>query len=479
MRKIIQILGLVSLAIGMLTTGCDKKGENEWLYSESEPGNGDFSPITNIKGETGWGYAIVRWDLPASLKPLTLIDVSWTNAENVTEYKKMTHFEDSLWLALEGSDYKFRFTSCGAAGEKVTDSIQLQVPDWKAEPIENIQNLAYRVIENKIDLKWTPTNHRAYAQTTFNVYDQDENPVKSIVRKKEESTSAMISDLDYNTDYILRYYSENLAGTKTDTSEISFKTDIYAPEMPLIRILDHAGEKDSANNIITTTVYAFSTEIQWENIDPAMDSISIKFTGLNDEACDFRFKTSDKKGYLTLLPGGTVNLAINAKINGEWTGSRAQELTTPTPEDTYVFRYPNSTADKMSKIGQSFAKSSGLNNYTNGKKYTYGLMIEKCPTEFKIYMKPKMVDEIELFPTIETLIVGVDNTMPSIAPDKTGQVAPEIGEFERLVPRLVKLKVIKIRKNFGGKFSDGVAYTDKFIEAIGRVRPDVTVEVVN
>lgn len=84
-----------------------------------------------------------------------------------------------------------------------------------------------------------------------------------------------LSDLGYNTSYILRYYSENLAGMRSDTVEYSFTTDKKAPEMPAIQILDHAGEQDGLGHDITTTVYAYSTEIQWKNTEPDIDSIRV------------------------------------------------------------------------------------------------------------------------------------------------------------------------------------------------------------
>lgn len=476
MKRIMQKFSLISLAILFLFAGCEKDGKNGWLYSENESGN--FHPVSNVKGETGWGYALLRWDLPQSVQTLTMIDVSWTDAEGVTDYKKMTHFEDSLWLALEGNDYMFRVTSLSTSGEAVTDSLLLKVPDWKAEPVALVQDVKVSVVANELFVTWTKNTHRAYAKSVFQVYDKEGNLIQTAERLKEESSSVKFSDLKYNTEYTLRYFSENLAGAASEQEETGFTTDLYAPDMPKIEVLDHAGETDFAGNKIVTTVYAYSTEIQWENIDSRMDSIAIKFVGLNNEDCEFKFRASEQKGYLTLLPGGTVTLSVRALIDGEWTGARGQEFATRNPEDTYVFRAPNSY-DANSKIGQGFAQQTSLNNYTPAKAYSYKLLIEKCPEKYEIWMKPKMVDEVELFPTIKTLVIG-NASQPVIHPDAgSGQMAPTLDEFKKLIPRLKKLQTIRIKKGFGGTSSiTNKKYVDEFIEEFGNVEkyPGLTIE---
>ena len=494
MKKIIQKLSLVSLAILFLMAGCNKDGENGWLYSESESGNGDFQPISNVTGETGWGYALIRWDLPASVKGLTMVDVSWTNAEGVTEYKKMTHFEDSLWLGLEGSDYMFRLNSLGTAGESVMDSILLKVPDWKAEPLELIREVKTNVVGNELFITWTKNLHRAYANTTFILTKKDESWSRTIVRLKEESSSVTFSELDYSTDYVLTYYSENLAGGKTEEVTQEFATDLYAPDMPVIELVDRAGEVDKKNETIVTTVYAFSAAIKWKNIDTRMDSIAIKFSGLNTESenpfdpahrqvHEFRFKASAEEGYLTLLPGGSVTLSINAKINGQWTGARGQIITTKEPQDTYKFRYKNTptASENKSHIGRGYewnltGKDGG---YNKDKLYTYQELAENCATVYKLIYKPQMVDEIVLFPLINQLVVGVNNTMPGYLPGQTNG-APEIEEFMELIPRLKNLRTLQIRKGFGGnaKFRDDMTYVEYFLNEFSNKEKYPNLEIV-
>lgn len=258
-KSILVVVWMVTV----LLAGCDKEGKNGWLYSEGQ----DFCPISNLTGESGYGYALLRWDLPEKTDQLTMIDVSWMNTENEIEYKKLTRFEDSLWLDLEMKDYNFKVTSCSIDGKTVTDSIQLHVPDWRTEPVEVVQNMVTSVIENGIYLKWEANKSRSFAKTTFELYNTDATLYASVVRTKEESVNAEFTDLGYNTSYILRYYSENLAGMRSDTVEYSFTTDKKAPEMPAIQILDHAGEQDGLGHDITTTVYAYSTEIQWKNTE--------------------------------------------------------------------------------------------------------------------------------------------------------------------------------------------------------------------
>lgn len=494
MKKLIQKLGLVSLAILFVLAGCDKDGKNGWLYSENEGGSGDFQPISNISGEAGWGYALVRWELPKSVKALTMVDVSWTNSEGVTEYRKMTHFDDSLWLELDGSDYLFHLTSCGLAGESVTDSISLQVPDWKAEPIELIKEVKTNVVGNELFITWTKNLHRAYAKSTFELYEGDGTLFRTIVRLKEESAAVTFSDLKYNTDYFVVYYSENLAGIRSEEVKYEFTTDLYAPDMPVIETVDRAGELDMKNEKIETTVYAFSTEIKWVNIDTRMDSIAIKFYGLNPDVAnpfdsenrklhEFRFAASDQSGYLTMLPGGSVTLSINAKIDGEWTGARGQILTTKDPQATYKFRYKNTptASENKSHIGRGYewnltGKDSG---YNKDKLYTYQELAENCASVFKLIYKPQMVDELVLFPLINQLIVGVNTTMPSALPGQANG-APDIEEFISLIPRLKNLKTLQIRAGFGGKtkYKDDKTYVEYFLSEFGNKEKYPNLEVV-
>ena len=438
-KSILVVVWMVTV----LLAGCDKEGKNGWLYSEGQ----DFRPISNLTGESGYGYALLRWDLPEKADQLTMIDVSWMNTENEIEYKKLTRFEDSLWLDLEMKDYNFKVTSCSIDGKTVTDSIQLHVPDWRTEPVEVVQNMVTSVIENGIYLKWEANNSRSFAKTTFELYNMDETLYASVVRTKEESVNAEFTDLGYNTSYILRYYSENIAGMCSDTVEYPFTTDKKAPEMPVIQILDHAGEQDGLGHDITTTVYAYSTEIQWKNTEPDIDSIRVSFTGYGGGNYTFTFEAAKEQGYLTLLPGGTVALSVYIKRTGEdeWLGPKAQTLTTKDPNDTYVFR-PKNGPDNNSKLGEVFGDISGL-GYSVNKAYSYATFVEKCPLKFEVRKKPLLLDELELFPTIETLLIGCTG-QPTGGTIGAAQGPPKLEEFVKAVNRLIRLKTIQINDSY-------------------------------
>ncbi len=444
MKRIFQksILVIVWM-IGILLSGCDKEGKNGWLYSEGQ----DFSPISNLTGESGYGYALLRWDLPEQASQLTMIDVSWINTGNEVEYKKLTHFEDSLWLELEMKDYNFKITSCSIDGKTVTDSIQLHVLDWRTEPVKVVQGMVTSVIENGIYLKWAANNSRSFAKTTFNLYDADGTLNSSLSRTKEESVNAEFTNLEYNTPYILRYYSENIAGIHTDTVEYPFTTDKKAPEMPKIQILDHAGELDGLGHEITTTVYAYSTEIQWETPEPDIDSIRVSFTGYGGSEYTFTFEAAKCEGYLTLLPGGTVALSVYIKRTGEdeWLGPKAQTITTKNPNDTYVFR-PKNGPDNNSKLGEAFGDISGL-GYSASKAYSYATFVEQCSLKFEVRKKPLLLDELELFPTIETLLIG-GTGQPTGGTIGAAQGPPKLEEFIKAVNRLIRLKTIQINDSY-------------------------------
>lgn len=487
MKGMLHKFSLLALLAALLLAGCEKDGKNGWLYSEGK----DFQPVTNLTGEAGYGYALLRWELPAKADQLTMIDVSWVNTDNEMEYKKLTRFDDSLWLDLEMKDYTFRVASCGVSGDVFTDSVSLKVPDWRTEPVEIIQNVEYTVIENGIYLKWTSNYGRAFAKTTFDIYDANGVLQSSVVRTKEESSNVQFENLGYNTDYVLRYYSENIAGMRTDSVRYEFKTDRQAPNMPTINVVDRAGEKDALGNTITTTVFAYSTEIKWENIDPQIDSIRITFTGLNKCDADFRFSAADEAGYLSMLPGGEVAIAVSARMKGddEWSASKAQRIKTPEPTATYVFRYPNAPGvDKNSHIGRGYEKNTTNSDagYSQTKAYVFADLVEKCPDEFGIFYKPQMLDEIALFVTIKKLVVGKDGTMSTVPPGSPSNAAPSMDEFRKLIPRLKYLKTLQIRKGYGGTYNsgeyNGKKYVDVFLEEFSNKDkyPNLeTVEVVN
>lgn len=488
MKGILHKFSLLALLAALLLAGCEKDGKNGWLYSEGK----DFQPISNLTGEAGYGYALLRWELPAKADQLTMIDVSWVNTDNETEYKKLTRFDDSLWLDLEMKDYTFRVTSCGVSGDVSTDSVTLKVPDWRTEPVEIIQNVEYTVIENGIYVTWTSNNSRPFAKTTFDLYDANGALQSSIVRLKGESSNVYFENLGYNTDYLLRYYSENIAGMRTDSVQHEFTTDRKAPNIPTINVYDRAGEKDALGNVITTTVFAYSTEIKWKNTNPQIDSIQITFTGLNGYEADFRFSAADEEGYLSMLQGGERAITVRARMKGEneWSDdTKTQIIKTPEPTATYVFRYPNAPGtDKNSHIGRGYEKNTTNSDagYSQTKAYVFADLVEKCPDEFGIFYKPQMLDEIALFATIKKLVVGKDNTMSAVPPGSPSNAAPTMDEFKKLIPRLKYLKTLQIRKGYGGTYNsgeyNGKKYVDVFLEEFSNKDkyPNLeTVEVVN
>lgn len=448
MKGMLHKFSLLALLAALLLAGCEKDGKNGWLYSEGK----DFQPVTNLTGEAGYGYALLRWELPAKADQLTMIDVSWVNTDNEMEYKKLTRFDDSLWLDLEMKDYTFRVASCGVSGDVFTDSIALKVPDWRTEPIEIIQNVNISVIENGIYLRWDANNGRAFSKTTFKVYDVNNTLVDSVVRLKSESSSVSLSDLEYNTDYVLNYYSENVAGMATDVVTYNFKTDRKAPNLPTVEV-DEGRRGVDGNGIAIQGVYAYSADIKWTEPEAGIDSLRITFTGLNDQPCDFRFLASDRIGHLSLLPGGAVTVAVSAYIDGEWSASAGQTIRAKEPTDKYQFRLKNSPAggsDQQSKIGQAWIAQTDLTGWAGSgtTKYTYEELYKAIVAKgnlFQIRLKPRFLDEIELCPTLETLQVGFDGNDPGV------NQMPALEEFINLVKHLPNLKVIKIRPQYSGK----------------------------
>ncbi|MGL5682360.1 MAG: hypothetical protein ACRDDZ_04790 [Marinifilaceae bacterium] len=430
-----------------LAVSCQEKDSNDWLYNE---GNGNSS-ITNITAQSGYGYALLKWELPQSSE-LTMINVSWMNVDNEEETRKLTRFEDSLYLDLEMKDYVFKFISRGVSGHEHADSVAIFVPDWRTEPVTSLQNMTYSVIENGVYLKWDRNNERAYAKSTFQLFDENDEIVVSGERKKEESVNMEFADLKYNTNYTLLYYSENYAGLCGDTVTYALTTDRKAPEMPTIEIFDRAGEIDGRGQTIVTTVYAHSTEIKWVNNDVDIDSLRISFPGMEGTTVNYYFKASDEAGHLSLLPGGSVALSVSIKMSGdtEWSPAKAQSITTKNVTDTYVFRLNNGPEANNSKLGETFGQDYSGMGYAASKAYAYSLFVEKCSLQFDVRRKPLLLDELELFPTIQTLFIGgtgepTGNSTTNIG---TPQGPPVLDEFIKAVKRLPKLKQIKIRDSY-------------------------------
>lgn len=447
MKGRFQKFSLIALVIAAVLTGCDKDGKNGWLYSEGM----DFQPVSGLTAESGYGYALLRWKLPANANQLTMIDVSWINTDSEPESQKLTHFSDSLWLDLEMKDYTFVVTSCGISGETAADSVSVHVPDWRTEPVEIIQNVNISVIENGIYLRWDANQSRAFSKTTFKVYDAAEVLVDSVVRWKSESTTCSITGLGYNTDYVLRYYSENVAGIPTETVSYNFKTDKKAPKMPVVEV-DEGRRGEDGNGIAIQGVYAYSADIRWSEPEAGIDSIRFTYTGLEGQACDFRFLASAQQGHLSLLPGGSVTVAVSVRVDGEWSGAAGQEIKAKDPNEKYQFRLKNGPAgtDVQSKIGQAWIAQTDLTGWaaSGTVKYSYKELYEAVKAKgnlFQIRLKPKYLDEIEMCPTLEILQVGYDGSDPAVS-----QV-PDIQEFIHLVGRLPKLKIIKIRPAYNGR----------------------------
>lgn len=221
--------------------------------------------------------------------------------------------------------------------------------------------------------------------------------------------------------------------------------------MPVVEV-DEGRRGEDGNGIAIQGVYAYSADIRWSEPEAGIDSIRFTYTGLEGEACDFRFLASAQQGHLSLLPGGSVTVAVSVRVDGEWSGAAGQEIKAKDPNEKYQFRLKNGPAgtDVQSKIGQAWIAQTDLTGWaaSGTVKYSYKELYEAVKAKgnlFQIRLKPKYLDEIEMCPTLEILQVGYDGSDPAVS-----QV-PDIQEFIHLVGRLPKLKIIKIRPAYNGR----------------------------
>ena len=173
-----------------------------------------------------------------------------------------------------------------------------------------------------------------------------------------------------------------------------------------------------------------------------MDTVLIRYTDMNSEARECRF-AADRWGYLSLLPGGTVELEIQVKgTNGTWSFPKKQKIKTRLTEETYLPRIPNGPSSNMSKLSEAMYQTLGRGTADQFKKdqnwleeYSFKEMAELV--DFACIWEIYRVDEIHLFVNLEVLKIQSYGSL-------TMANCPSVEEFKTLIDRLPKIKELQV-----------------------------------
>ena len=173
-----------------------------------------------------------------------------------------------------------------------------------------------------------------------------------------------------------------------------------------------------------------------------MDTVLIRFTDMNGEARECRFD-ANRWGYLSLLPGGTVELEIQVKgTNGTWSFPKKQKIKTRLTEETYLPKIPNGPQSNMSKLSEAMYQTLGRGTAAEFKQnnnwleeYSFKEMAELV--DFACIWEIYHVDEIHLFVNLEVLKIQSYGSL-------TMANCPSVEEFRTLIDRLPKIKELQV-----------------------------------
>lgn len=425
MKRIIYNLFSLLCISALLFVGCSRDGSEQNFSVKT-----GFQPIHNLKGEAGYGAAKFKWELPDSLSSLFCVDIVYQDEDTVVR-KVISRNVDSIVIEnLSDKEYTFTFTSHGEDGEKkIEEPVTLMILNWQLEPPTNVLNVQKMVAENSLILNWTNPTHKTFHSVVFDIYRGTEQ-VKTATVAGTSRPEYMFNDLEYlQNDYSLQYYSLSALGVSSDTVSWNFVTGDVAPEVPEIRV------------DITDFDVAHCADIVWDKtLD--MDTVLIKYTDMNKEARECRF-SADRWGYLTLLPGGTVELEVQVKgTNGTWSFPIKQKIKTRLTEETYLPKIPNGPNSKMSKLSEAMYQALGRgtaaefgqnNNWLT--EYSFKEMAEM--KDFECIWEIYRVYEIHLFVNLEILKLKSYGGM-------TAAQCPTLEEFKTLIDRLPKITELHV-----------------------------------
>lgn len=393
---------------------CEREGfDRDELYGTTA----DFQPISDVKGESGYGNVTLKWSLPDSSASLFCVQLAWDAQGKEAQQKILSRYEDSIFIDnLDSLEYTFRFTSCGHNGEREdAPELKVKVTDWEYEPTSQIIGFSCDVKDRVLFMQWQKPESRTYDRAVFLLYQHG-----SLLDSISSDSTAYKWTVEDMSDCELQYYAINRRGICTP------KNSIHLMSLPVV-------EKD-----LSRIDYAYCADIKWED-NPDIDTLSVSYKDLDGRQREYCFgMAAGGKGYLSALPGGTVNMMVKAKSkNGYWSQTQTQSIRTPAGDVKYTFRAGNwaTDASATNKLVQSINIQLGLgdNNYDPQKFETLASL-----EELIIRYKPIHVDEVENCVRLKTLILQMTNTANW----------PGTQEFLDLADHLPELQEIRVVESF-------------------------------
>lgn len=426
MKRITYNLFFLLVTLAALFSGCSRDGADQDFSVKT-----GFRPIANLEGQAGYGAAEFEWQLPDSTSSLFCIEVVYQTGDNETSRQVISRYKDGVTIpGLEAANYTFTFTSIGEDGEKQVEApISLDIIDWRKEPPAQVTLTRQMVAENSLMLNWTNPGHRTFDAVTFEIYKGDEL-IQSHKIPAVEQPEYIFSGLEFLVDnYSLKYYSVSPVGVCSDTVTWNFVTGDVPPAVPEVRV--DVSEFDAAH----------CADVVWDKTAD-MDTVLIRFTDMNGEARECRFD-ANRWGYLSLLPGGTVELEIQVKgTNGTWSFPKKQKIKTRLTEETYLPKIPNGPQSNMSKLSEAMYQTLGRGTAAEFKQnnnwleeYSFKEMAELV--DFACIWEIYHVDEIHLFVNLEVLKIQSYGSL-------TMANCPSVEEFRTLIDRLPKIKELQV-----------------------------------
>lgn len=426
MKRITYNLFFLLATLAVLFSGCTRDGADQDFSVKT-----GFQPIANLEGQAGYGAAKFEWQLPDSTSSLFCIEVVYQTGDSETARQVISRYKNAVTISgLDAANYTFTFTSVGEDGErKVEDPVSLDVMDWRQEPPANVTLTRQMVAENSLMLNWTNPQHRTFGAVTFEIYKGDEL-VKSQKIAGTDAPEYIFTGLEFQVDsYSLKYFSVSPVGVSSDTSVWNFATGDVPPATPEVRV--DLSDFDAAH----------CADVVWDKTAD-MDTVLIRYTDMNQEARECRFD-ADRWGYLSLLPGGTVELEVQVKgKNGTWSFPKKQKIKTRLTEETYLPRIPNGPSSTTSKLSEAMYQALGRGTADDFKKdqhwleeYSFKEMAEL--RDFACIWEIYHVDEIHLFVNLEVLKIQSYGSL-------TAANCPSVEEFKTLIDRLPKIKELQV-----------------------------------
>lgn len=413
MKKIFYTIWAMASLSAVLLCSCERDGwSEEELYGAKQ-----FRPVSEVSGEGSYGRAFLTWTLPDSTTSLNYTQVNWENAAGEKGHQVFAKYLDSVWVTgLSEAEYVFTVTSCGENGEKaVSPELKLSVADWQKEPAAAIEEFKPMVAENVVYLDWKHPKHPTYTGVQFRIY-QGEQVVKEAFVPKDSLPEYVFEGLEYSSSYRLEFYSMNLVNTASEPQEFPFETGLVAPKVPEIIKGDRID-------------YAHSADIQWTPTSD-MDSVLVKFVDMAGEKREYRFGAAEGQGYLSMLPGGTREIEVQARgTNGTWSLPKTQKIKTRLKEEMVYIN------DK--KVAECLVEKLGAGNGPRDFAFEQLSGIKEVTMKYQI----EKIDEVELLVNLE--ILQITASYPPGA-----DIAPTPEAFLQLVDRLPKIKELRVNRGW-------------------------------